>query len=192
MKSKIYLRFQDLQENTNIQKINSWHDTNNGWCHNMVDNSNFLPKKNMFIKVPITAIWISLPWIRETQKKTIFDFILPLFVNSPWNCWIMRYRPVRVRIFERDYSWISSPDGWRNSVALSTWNSNFQSVINYYSAVVSEISEQNSAKWACDFTTSFTDSGYRERTIEYRQEHTLEEASRTFKVSISTIRKWEK
>ena len=31
-----------------------------GWCHNMVDNSNFLPKKNMFIKVPITAIWISL------------------------------------------------------------------------------------------------------------------------------------
>lgn len=26
------------------------------WCHNMVDNSNFLPKKNMFIKVPITAI----------------------------------------------------------------------------------------------------------------------------------------
>lgn len=102
---------------------------------------------------------INQTWIRETQKKTIFDFILPLFVNSPWNCWIMRYRPVRVRIFERDYSWISSPDGWRNSVALSTWNSNFQSVINYYSAVVSEISEQNSAKWACDFTTSFTDSG---------------------------------
>ena len=33
---------------------------------------------------------------------------------------------------------------------------------------------------------------YRERTIEYRQEHTLEETSRTFKVSISTIRKWEK
>ena len=26
------------------------------WRHNMVDNSNFLPKKNMFIKVPITAI----------------------------------------------------------------------------------------------------------------------------------------
>jgi len=26
----------------------------------MVDNSDFLPKKNMFIKVPITAIWISL------------------------------------------------------------------------------------------------------------------------------------
>ena len=33
---------------------------------------------------------------------------------------------------------------------------------------------------------------YRKRTIEYRQEHTLEETSRTFKVSISTIRKWEK
>jgi len=33
---------------------------------------------------------------------------------------------------------------------------------------------------------------YRERTIEYRQEHTLEETSWTFKVSISTIRKWEK
>ena len=33
---------------------------------------------------------------------------------------------------------------------------------------------------------------YRERTIEYRQEHTLEETSRTFKVSISTIQKWEK
>lgn len=34
---------------------------------------------------------------------------------------------------------------------------------------------------------------YRERTIEYRQEgHTLEETSQTFKVSISTIRKWEK
>ena len=33
---------------------------------------------------------------------------------------------------------------------------------------------------------------YRERTIEYRQEHTLEETSRTFKVTISTIRKWEK
>ena len=30
--------------------------TVSGWCHNMVDNSNFLPKKNMFIKVPITAI----------------------------------------------------------------------------------------------------------------------------------------
>lgn len=34
---------------------------------------------------------------------------------------------------------------------------------------------------------------YRERTIEYRKEgHTLEETSRTFKVSIPTIRKWEK
>ena len=34
---------------------------------------------------------------------------------------------------------------------------------------------------------------YRERTIEYRQEgHTLEETSKTFKVAISTIRKWEK
>lgn len=65
---------------------------------------------------------VKYTWIRETQKKTIFDFILPLFVNSPWNCWIMRYRPVRVRIFERDYSWISSPNGWRNSVALSMWN----------------------------------------------------------------------
>ncbi len=34
---------------------------------------------------------------------------------------------------------------------------------------------------------------YRERTIEYRKEgHTLEETHRTFKVSIATIRKWEK
>ena len=34
---------------------------------------------------------------------------------------------------------------------------------------------------------------YRERTIEYRKEgHTLEETRATFKVSISTIRKWEK
>ena len=34
---------------------------------------------------------------------------------------------------------------------------------------------------------------YRERTIEYRQEgHTLEETHQTFKVSISTIREWEK
>ena len=34
---------------------------------------------------------------------------------------------------------------------------------------------------------------YRKRTIEYRQEgHTLEETGETFKVSISTIRKWEK
>ena len=34
---------------------------------------------------------------------------------------------------------------------------------------------------------------YRKRTIEYRQEgHTLEETKETFKVSISTIRKWEK
>ena len=34
---------------------------------------------------------------------------------------------------------------------------------------------------------------YRERTIEYRQEgHTLEETSKTFKVAVSTIRKWEK
>lgn len=34
---------------------------------------------------------------------------------------------------------------------------------------------------------------YRERTIEYRKEgHTLKETSETFKVSISTIRKWEK
>ena len=33
---------------------------------------------------------------------------------------------------------------------------------------------------------------YRERTIEYRQEgHTLEETHRTFKVSISTIQRWE-
>ena len=33
---------------------------------------------------------------------------------------------------------------------------------------------------------------YRQRTIEYRQEgHTLEETSKTFKVSISTIREWE-
>ena len=33
---------------------------------------------------------------------------------------------------------------------------------------------------------------YRERTIEYRKEgHTLEETKATFKVSISTIRKWE-
>ena len=34
---------------------------------------------------------------------------------------------------------------------------------------------------------------YRKRTIEYREEgHTLEETSRVFKVSISTIRDWEK
>ena len=34
---------------------------------------------------------------------------------------------------------------------------------------------------------------YRERTIEYRKEgHTLEESHQTFKVSISTIRRWEK
>ena len=35
--------------------------------------------------------------------------------------------------------------------------------------------------------------GYRERTIEYRQTgHTLEETHQTFKVSRSTIQKWEK
>ena len=34
---------------------------------------------------------------------------------------------------------------------------------------------------------------YRERTIEYRQEgHTLEETRQVFRVSIATIRKWEK
>lgn len=34
---------------------------------------------------------------------------------------------------------------------------------------------------------------YRERTIEYRKEgHTLEETKAAFKVSISTIRKWER
>ena len=34
---------------------------------------------------------------------------------------------------------------------------------------------------------------YRERTIEYRQAwHTLEETHQVFKVSISTIREWEK
>lgn len=34
---------------------------------------------------------------------------------------------------------------------------------------------------------------FRKRTIEYREEgHTLEEVSRTFKISITTIRKWEK
>lgn len=34
---------------------------------------------------------------------------------------------------------------------------------------------------------------FRKRTIEYREEgHTLEETSKTFKVSITTIRKWEK
>lgn len=34
---------------------------------------------------------------------------------------------------------------------------------------------------------------YRERTIEYRKEgHTLEETHKTFKVAITTIRKWEK
>ncbi len=34
---------------------------------------------------------------------------------------------------------------------------------------------------------------YRERTIEYRQAgHTLEETHQTFRVSISTIRVWEK
>ena len=34
---------------------------------------------------------------------------------------------------------------------------------------------------------------YRERTIEYRQDgHTLKETHQIFKVSIATIRKWEK
>lgn len=34
---------------------------------------------------------------------------------------------------------------------------------------------------------------YRERTIEYGQDgHTLEETHQIFKVSIATIRKWEK
>ena len=34
---------------------------------------------------------------------------------------------------------------------------------------------------------------YRKRTIEYREEgHTLEETHKVFKVSISTIRRWEK
>ena len=34
---------------------------------------------------------------------------------------------------------------------------------------------------------------YREQRIEYRKEgHTLEETHQTFKVSISTIRRWEK
>ena len=34
---------------------------------------------------------------------------------------------------------------------------------------------------------------YRERTIEYRQAgHTLEETRQIFKISITTIRKWEK
>ncbi len=34
---------------------------------------------------------------------------------------------------------------------------------------------------------------YRKRTLEYREEgHTLAETCRTFKVSISTIRQWEK
>ena len=34
---------------------------------------------------------------------------------------------------------------------------------------------------------------YRERTIEYRKAgHTLEETHQTFRVSIATIRKWEK
>ena len=34
---------------------------------------------------------------------------------------------------------------------------------------------------------------FRKRTIEYREEgHTLEETSKIFKVSITTIRKWEK
>jgi len=37
------------------------------------------------------------------------------------------------------------------------------------------------------------DKRYRQRTIEYRQEgHTLEETSRVFKVSISTILDWTK
>ena len=40
---------------------------------------------------------------------------------------------------------------------------------------------------------SYYDKKYRQRTIEYRQEgHTLEETSRVFKVSISTIRDWIK
>ncbi len=34
---------------------------------------------------------------------------------------------------------------------------------------------------------------YRQRTIEYRQEgHTLEETSKVFKVTVPTIREWEK
>lgn len=40
---------------------------------------------------------------------------------------------------------------------------------------------------------SYYPEEYRKRTIEYRKEgHTLEETHRTFKVSISTIRQWEK
>jgi len=31
-----------------------------GWCHNIVEQSNFLPKKYVLMKVPMTAIWISL------------------------------------------------------------------------------------------------------------------------------------
>lgn len=39
-----------------MERSNTTDIHQSGWCHNMVDNSNFLPKKNMFIKVPITAI----------------------------------------------------------------------------------------------------------------------------------------
>lgn len=40
---------------------------------------------------------------------------------------------------------------------------------------------------------SYYPEKYRKRTIEYRQEgHTLEETHSTFKVSISTIRQWER
>ena len=35
---------------------NYYSISNNRWCHNMVEKSKFLPKKNIFIKVPITAM----------------------------------------------------------------------------------------------------------------------------------------
>ncbi len=40
---------------------------------------------------------------------------------------------------------------------------------------------------------SYYSEDFRKRTIEYREErHTLKETSRVFKVSIKTIRTWEK
>ena len=39
------------------------------WCHNMVEKSKFLPKKNIFIKVPITAMWICLFFEKQIVQR---------------------------------------------------------------------------------------------------------------------------
>lgn len=40
--------------------LNAHYTSPTGWCHNIVEQSNFLPKKYVLMKVPMTAIWISL------------------------------------------------------------------------------------------------------------------------------------